>query len=270
MTNPNQPPELPGPFWLVGCGNMAGAMLSRWIEIGTVDPSCIFVVNRQDRVLPGGVRQGRAFPDGPLPDAVMLGMKPQQIAEVVEAHGARIAGVPLLISILSGVETATLAARFDAGNIIRAMPNLPVALGKGVVALHGAHDAAMDALMRPLGLAEWIADEKLFDIVTALAGSGPGFVYRFIDALAGAGALLGLPADQAQRLALATVEGSALLAAQSDASPAALADRVASPGGSTRKGLDVLDADSALLTLLRETLAASTRRSAEMAAEARG
>jgi pyrroline-5-carboxylate reductase len=262
-------PVLPAGIWLVGCGNMAGAMLGRWIEAGALDPATVFVVNRQDRALPPGVRQGRAFPDEPLPDAVMLGMKPQQLGQVAEAHGARIAGIPLLLSILAGVELATLAERFQAGAIVRAMPNLPVALGKGVVALHGPHVPAAEALMRPLGLVEWIADERLFDLVTALAGSGPGFVYRFIDALAGAGASLGLPADQAQRLAVATLEGSGLLAAASDLSPSDLAERVASPGGSTRKGLDVLDAGDALKHLLTQTLAASARRNAEMAAEAK-
>lgn len=263
-------PIPPASLWLVGCGNMAGAMLRRWIDAGTIDPAQVFVVNRQDRELPAGVRQGREFPEGPLPDAVMLGMKPQQIGLIAEAHGARIAGVPLLISILAGVEVATLASRFDAGMIVRAMPNLPVAIGKGVVALHGPRSYPAEALMRPLGLVEWIEDEKLFDVVTALEGCGPGFVYRFIDALAAAGAALGLPEDQAQRLAVATVEGSGLLAAASDVSPAVLADRVASPNGSTRKGLDVLDADDALKKLMRATLTASARRNAEMAAEARG
>jgi pyrroline-5-carboxylate reductase len=260
-------------IWLVGCGNMAGAMLRRWIDAGTVDPARVFVVNRQDRDLPPGVAQGRSFPEGPLPDAVMLGMKPYQIDEIAAAHGARIAGVPLLISILAGVEEATLAARFDAGAIVRALPNLPVAIGKGVVALNsaGADDAtraAVAALMDPLGLVEWV-DIAHYDLVTALAGSGPGFTYRFIDALADAGTELGLPADQAQRLAVATVEGSGLLAAASHESPAALAERVASPRGSTREGLNVLDKDGALKSLLRETLAAAERRNAEMAAEAR-
>jgi pyrroline-5-carboxylate reductase len=261
-------PEHPN-LWLIGCGNMAGAMLRRWIEAGAVDPRRVFVLNRHDRDLPAGVRQGRDFPDEPLPDAVMLGMKPQQLGLIAETHGARIAGVPLLLSILAGVEVATLADRFDAGRIVRVMPNLPVAIGKGVVALHGPHDPAAEALMAPLGLVEWIGDEKLFDAVTALEGCGPAFVYRFIDALAAAGAALGIPGDQAQRLALATVEGAALLAAQADASPATLADRVASPGGSTRKGLDVLDDGDALQRLLAATLAASERRNAEMAAEAR-
>ncbi len=259
----------PASLWLVGCGNMAGAMLRRWIEAGTIDPASVFVVNRQDRDLPAGVKQGRAFPDGPLPNAVMLGMKPQQLGLIAEAHGARIAGVPLLVSILAGVEVATLAERFEAGAIVRAMPNLPVAIGKGVVGLHGTQSAEAEALMQPLGLVEWIADEALFDVVTALAGSGPAFVYRFIDALAAGGAALGLPGDQAQRLALATAEGAGLLAAAADVSPGTLAERVASPGGSTRKGLDVLDADQSLARLVAETLAAATRRNAEMAAEAR-
>ena len=154
------------------------------------------------------------------------------------------------------------------------MPNLPVAIGKGVVALHAAAiDTAtrdeLDRWMAPLGLVEWIADEAQFDDVTALAGCGPGFVFRFADALAQAGAALGLPADQAARLALATLRGSAIMAADADVAPAVLADRVASPGGSTRQGLNVLDRDEALVRLLTETLAASAARNRDMAAAAR-
>ncbi|RYD47336.1 MAG: pyrroline-5-carboxylate reductase, partial [Sphingomonadales bacterium] len=219
--------------------------------------------------LPQGVRQGREFPDEPLPEAVMLGMKPQQIDTVAEMHGARIAGVRLLISILAGVETASLAQRFDAQQIVRAMPNLPVALGKGVTVLHGARSHAAEALMKPLGLVEWAETEKLFDAAGTLSGCGPAFLYRFINALARAGVALDIPAEQAARLALATVEGAGVLAAQADTDPATLADRVASPGGSTRKGLDILDDDAALVRLLTATLEASERRTAEMAAEAR-
>jgi pyrroline-5-carboxylate reductase len=261
-------------IWLIGCGNMAGAMLRRWIDSGVVAADQVDVVNRTDRALPEGVRQARDLPEGPLPDMVMLGMKPQQLDEIASRYAERLAGVPVLVSILAGVEGEALARRFQAGAIVRAMPNLPVGIGKGVVALHAsASDPALrqavSALMAPLGLVEWIADEALFDVVTALAGSGPGFLYRYIDAMAEAGAALGLPADQAARLAVATVEGSAMLAAAADASPAILADRVASPGGSTRKGLDVLDHNAALKALLRETLDAAARRNAEMAAAAR-
>lgn len=261
-------------LWLIGCGNMGGAMLRRWIDSGVVAADQVDVVNRTDRALPDGVRQARDLPQGPLPDLVMLGMKPQQLDEIATRYADRLAGVPVLLSILAGVEGAALARRFNAGAIVRAMPNLPVGIGKGVVGLHASTPDPelrdqVSALMSPLGLVEWIADEALFNVVTALAGSGPGFLYRYIDALAEAGAALGLPADQAARLAIATVEGSAMLAATADVSPAELADRVASPGGSTRKGLDVLDRDDALKRLLHETLDAATRRNAEMAAAAR-
>ena len=264
----------PKTLWLIGCGNMAGAMLRRWIAAGAVRGEDVFVLNRSDRALPEGVRQGRVLPDGALPDAVMLGVKPQQLDVIAAQIATRIAGVPMLVSILAGVEEAALVARFDAGAIVRAMPNLPVEIGKGVVALHSDSvdaDARADAqaLMTPLGLVEWV-DAARFDAVTALAGSGPAFVYRFIDALAAAGAAIGIPSDQALRLALATVEGGALLAAQSADTPAVLADKVASPGGSTRTGLDVLDAEFAMVRLLTATLEASQRRNAEMAAAARG
>jgi len=264
---------IPGGLWLIGCGNMGGAMLRQWIASGVVAAGQVDVVNRVDRDLPPGVRQARALPDGPLPDIVLLAMKPQQIDDVADRWAARIACVPMLVSILAGVEESAIARRFTAGAIIRAMPNLPVGIGKGVVALQSdsADDQARQAvvaLMAPLGLVEWV-DAERFDLVTALAGSGPAFLYRFIDSLAAAGAGLGLPADQAARLAMATVEGAAMLAAAASEPPGMLADRVASPGGSTRKGLDVLDATAALVTLLRETLAASERRNAEMAAAAR-
>lgn len=260
-------------LWLVGCGNMGGAMLRQWIASGVIAAERVDVVNRSDRPLPEGVRQARKLPEGERPDAILLAMKPQQLDEVAATLGDRIDGVPLLVSILAGVEAPAIASRFSVGAIVRAMPNLPVGIGKGVVALNT--DTADNAvrgeivrLMQPLGLVEWV-EADLFNAVTALAGSGPGFLYRFIDALAAAGATLGLPDDQAQRLALATVEGSALLAAAADAPPAILADRVASPGGSTREGLNVLDRDSALEMLLTKTLAASCKRNADMAAVAR-
>jgi pyrroline-5-carboxylate reductase len=260
-------------LWMIGCGNMGGAMLRQWISSGVLAADQVDIVNRTDRALPDGVRQARDLPEGDLPDAVVLAMKPQQIDAIAAHYGERLSGVPLLVSILAGVEEPALAARFTAGAIVRAMPNLPVGIGRGVVALDTSSTdatvrAAVVALMQPLGLVEWVAPAQ-FDAVTALAGSGPAFLYRFIDALATAGVAQGLPDDQAQRLALATVEGSALLAAAADVGAGELAERVASPGGSTRKGLDVLDANAALASLLTETIAAATRRNAEMAAAAR-
>lgn len=260
-----------GAVWLLGCGNMGGAMLRRWLDAG-LGAEQVMVVTRTERALPPGVRWLPSLPEAESPEVLVLAVKPQQLDSVAPA--LRAARPTLLLSILAGVEEATLAQRSSAHAIVRAMPNLPVAIGRGVTALFTSATSVearrmAEALCAPLGHHEWIGEECLFDAVTALAGSGPGFVFRFADALSRAGAALGMPEDQARRLALATLEGSAIMAAASDESPATLADRVASPGGSTREGLNVLDRDGALLALLTETLRASEQRNREMAAAAR-
>ncbi len=261
-------------LWMIGCGNMGSAMLERWIASGTVAAGDVFVANRRDRALPGDVRQGRPLPDEAAPDVVVLGVKPQQLGEAAAAHAAKVAGAPLLVSMLAGVDPAALARAFPGPAAVQTMPNLPVALGRGVVAVHapgiGAEArAATDRLLAPLGLVAWCDEAARFAAVGALSGTGPAFLFRFVDALAAGGAAIGLDRDEATRLALATVEGAALMAAASDRTPAALADAVASPGGMTREGLNVLDADRALETLLEETLRAVARRQDEMAAAAR-
>ena len=243
-----------GALWLIGAGNMGGAMLRGWLSaeggerpISVIDP---FVSS-----VPAGVDLLREIPGGDAqPDILVLAVKPQQLGDVRTAFAGRKGAPRLLLSILAGVETDTLDQAFSAGYTVRAMPNLPVSIGEGVTALYSrmGDDSVREeaaGLVAPLGLVEWIDDEALFDAVTALSGCGPGFLFRFIDAMADAGAALGLPADQALRLATATVKGSGLLAAASDESPAVLADRVASPGGSTREGLNILDRDDALKML---------------------
>jgi pyrroline-5-carboxylate reductase len=259
---------------LVGCGNMGGAMLAGWLAEG-IAPSRFVVVDPVLTAAPPGVALLRDLPASGSFDAILLGVKPQLLGEVATAVAALARGHTTVLSILAGVELATLAERFpDAGALVRIMPNLAAAIGKAPIALFAqgldeARKAEVAALLTPLGTPEWLAEERLFDLVTALAGSGPAFVYRFIDALASGAAALGLEAGQAQRLALATVEGAALLAAASLHSPGELARRVASPGGTTQAGLDVLDAHRALARLVEATLRAAAARSAEMAVEAR-
>ncbi|USI71906.1 pyrroline-5-carboxylate reductase [Sphingomonas morindae] len=263
-----------GRLWLAGCGTMAGAMLRRWLSSG-LDPAAVTVVRPSGRPVAPGVAVHAAPPAG-TPDLLLLGFKPQKLAEAAPRFAPHVGPDTILVSILAGVELATLRRAFPAaGAIVRAMPNTPVAIGEGVVGLFGEGgpeapaNATVAALMAPLGLVEWIADEALFDVVTALAGSGPAFLFRFIDALGAGGAALGLAPDQAARFALATVQGAAQLAARAEAPPAALAEQVASPGGSTRAGLAVLDEAGALARLVEATLAAATRRNAEMAQAAR-
>ncbi len=258
---------------IIGCGNMGGAMLSGWLA-GGLAPGRFTVVDPLLAEAPAGIRLLRELP-GDAFDVVLLGVKPQLLGDVAPQLSALIGPGTVLLSILAGAELGSLAERFpDAGAIVRIMPNLAAAIGKSPMALfaRGLDDAGtarVTALLQPLGTPEWLAEEGLFDLVTALAGSGPAFVYRFIDALAAGATRLGLPAEQAQRLAVATVEGSAALASASPHSPGELANRVASPGGTTRAGLDVLDHDAALAALIEATLKAARDRSAEMAREAR-
>ena len=259
-------------IWLVGAGNMGGAMLRGWLASGIAAPE-IAVVDPMASGLPEGARLYSEFPEGGAPDILVLAIKPQQLGAVSEAYRSRMASPRLLISVLAGVETETLAASFGPCSVVRAMPNLPAAIGEGATVLYckdGDVRAEADVLMAPLGAVEWVNDEELFHAVTALSGSGPGYVFRFIEAMAEAGAALGLPADLAARLAIATVRGSAVMAGQSDASPAVLADRVASPGGTTREGLNALDDNDAIKALVARTVEAAARRSAELAAAARG
>ncbi|TFI58002.1 pyrroline-5-carboxylate reductase [Sphingomonas parva] len=264
-----------GPIWLIGCGNMAGAMLEGWLRAGA-DPRQFTVVRPSGRPVAGGVRVLTAFPEDEVPALVLLGVKPQKLDEVAPALASVLDPATIFVSILAGVELAALRGRFPAvRNVAKAMPNLPVALGKGVVELCTDADGAaargvVERLMAALGETIWFDDESLFNVASALTAAAPAFLFRFLDALAAAAAELGLPPDQAARLAARMAEGAAALAATSDATPQELARRVASPGGTTEAGLNVLDAEDGLRPLILRTLAASRRRGEEMAAAARG
>lgn len=258
---------------VAGFGTMTGAMVEGWLTAG-ITPGSITACGPHAKAVPAGMRFVTGVPGGSF-DFVFLGMKPQKLAEAAPDLEPLVGPAAVLVSVLAGVELASLARRFPrAGGIVRLMPNLAAALGKSPIALvaSGLDDeqrAQVTSLADKLGSAEWLVDESQFELVTALAGSGPGFVFRFIDALGAGAARLGLDEAQAQRLAVQMVEGAAALAATSPDSPAELARRVASPGGMTQKGLDVLDEDEALVRLVSECLRAARDRGREMAQAAR-
>lgn len=265
--------QWPATVLFIGCGNMGGAMLAGWLR-GGLSAERFTVFDPYLQAAPEGVELLRELPQGRVFDLMILGVKPQMLDGVAGELTALAGSDTVVLSMLAGVEMASLALRFpDARALVRVMPNLSAALGKspvGVAAMGLDHDAracVMDFLA-PLGTPEWV-DESLFDAVTALAGSGPAFVYRFIDALAAGGAALGLDPDQSLRLALATVDGAAALAAASDVGPGELARRVCSPGGSTLAGVAVLDEGEAMARLMRATLTASRDRNVELGAAAR-
>lgn len=264
--------EWPRSILIVGCGNMGGAMLTGWLAAG-MEASRFTIVDPVREAAPVGVTLLRSMPDAAF-DIILIGVKPQIFGEIVPQLAPLAARGALVLSILAGIELETLEDHLgEAAGLVRIMPNLAAAIRKSPIALaaRGLSDAqreAVTALMALLGSPEWI-DESQFDIVTALAGSGPAFLYRFIDALAAGAAAFGLNPAQAERLALATVEGASLLAASADAAPGELASRVASPGGTTQAGLDVLDSGGALARLIEATLRAARDRSAELARSAR-
>ncbi|HEX8256652.1 MAG TPA: pyrroline-5-carboxylate reductase dimerization domain-containing protein [Allosphingosinicella sp.] len=267
--------HLPGPLWLVGCGNMAGAMLQGWLAAG-LDPAAVTVIRPSGRQPAPGIRTVTELPPGETPALVLLGVKPQKLTEVAPILAPALGPATILVSILAGVEQATLRALFQAPRtVVKAMPNLPVSLGKGVIELHSDSAdeearASVDRLMSALGHVEWFDDEGLFNVASALTAAAPAFLFRFLDALAAGGTELGLAPEQAARLAAAMAEGASALAVAADASPAELARRVASPGGTTQAGLEVLDGQDGLRQLMLRALEASRRRGAEMAAAARG
>jgi pyrroline-5-carboxylate reductase len=267
-----QGPTLPAPTWFVGCGNMGGAIIAGWRSAG-IDLSRVVVI-RPSGTPVEGVRTVRSLAEaGPAPKMVVLAFKPQKLDELTPQLKTWLTSKTILVSILAGAQAATLRERFPkAGPIIRAMPNLPVAIRRGVVALFSKDvDAAVERqlgdLFVALGYAMWMADEAKFSAVGAIAGAGPAYVARFIAALTKAGEARGLSTEVAATIALETVLGTAWMGASTGETMDDIASRVASPNGTTEAGLAVLD--KALDDLIEVTIDAAARRGAELADESR-
>jgi pyrroline-5-carboxylate reductase len=263
-----------GDLILYGCGAMAGAMLSRWIACG-LNPARATALRPSGTPAPGGVRTVTNSHGLAAPSVLLIGIKPQLFAANA-ADIARLAGPDtLVLSIMAGITLDDLALALpNAAGVVRVMPNMPVADGRGIAitvgSTPGLHAQRRDRLLAPLGHVHAMPDENGFNLVTALTGCGPAFVYRFVAGLAGAAVRLGLDPADADVLARITVAGAAQTMLASPQSPTALADAVASPGGMTQAGLDVLDSDGRLVALLAETLRAARDRGRELAAAARG
>jgi pyrroline-5-carboxylate reductase len=257
------------PLLFFGCGNMGGAMLQGWLRAG-IDPASFIVIDPGEQRYPAGVRHfaSAAGLDGKVSIAIVA-VKPQIFAELASQLSAALGSNALVISVMAGTRSETLQTALAGRDVVRLMPNLAAAIGKSPLGLFGdaldpAQRSAIEALLAPLGTPVWIAAEEHMDAVTALAGSGPAFVYRFIDALAKAGESLGLDSEQAAKLAMAMIDGAVDLAAAADVAPSQLARRVTSPGGTTAAGLTVLDREAALTKLIEATLKAARDRGAEL------
>ena len=266
--------QLPAPLWMVGCGNMGGAIIEGW-RLAGFDLSGVTVI-RPSGTSVGEVRTVTSSAEaGPAPKVVILAMKPQKLDEAAAALRSQLSSKTLLVSILAGVELASLRQRFPGVRaVVRAMPNLAVAMRRGVIALVGeTEDEALKRevaqIFQPLGFAPWMIDEKRFSAVGAVAGAGPAYVARYIAALAKAGEKQGLSAELAATIALETVFGTAWMAATSGEDMESIARRVASPGGTTEAGLAVLDRNGVFEELVALAIGAAARRGTALARGAR-
>jgi pyrroline-5-carboxylate reductase len=262
---------------LVGCGQMGGALLRGWrarhlaqryliVEPG---PGAEPFAGHPDVTLAPGA--DRLPPDLP-PSVVVFAVKPQVMAEVLPAYRRFAAGGTLFLSIAAGKTLGFLARQLGAAaSVVRAMPNTPAAIGRGIAvacasgAVAAAQRALAERLLGAVGEVAWVEDEALLDAVTAVSGSGPAYVFLLIECLAKAGIAAGLPEDLALRLARATVAGSGELARLSSEPVARLRESVTSPGGTTRAALDVLMAPDGLEPLMIRAVLAAARRSRELA-----
>lgn len=266
--------QLPRPTWFVGCGNMGGAVLEGW-RSGGLDLGSVTVIRPSGTPVQGTRTVANVSDAGQPPELLVLAFKPQKLDEVAPQLRPFLSSRSVLVSLLAGVEAASLRQRFPGvGTIVRAMPNLPVAIRRGVTGLYSADAATalreqVNNLFSALGFAIWMNDEAKLAALGSVAGAGPAYVARFIAALAKAGEKRGLSEEIAEIIARETVLGTAWMSAMKNEDMASIAGRVASPKGTTEAGLAVLDYDSVLDNLIGATIDAAARRGAELAADAR-
>jgi pyrroline-5-carboxylate reductase len=259
----------------VGAGNMAGALIRGLIGTGTVPADRIIAADPdQDRLRALEAElEIRVTSDNAeaVKDAtvVVLAIKPQVFAQVLPGLSAAVPPHALLISIAAGISTRIIERSFpDGSRVVRTMPNTPALVGAGASAIAGGTHATDDdlelaeTLFRSVGISVRVPEEQI-DAVTGLSGSGPAYVFAMIEALRDAGAREGLPEETALQLAAQTVFGAARLLLDEKEAPEVLRDRVTSPGGTTRAGLDALAA-AGFADAIMGAVRAATRRSVEL------
>ena len=260
---------------LVGAGAMGGALVRGWIEavrkggaltLSIVDPNFDPELERAlDSV--GAVINP---PDpGPV-DIVVLAVKPQVFPSVIESVKLFVGEDTRVLSVMAGIPMETLSRELGAQRIIRCVPNTPARIGRGVtayvtsLACTDEDRQLVEQLLLPLGTVEPIAAERLMDVVTAVSGSGPAYVFLLAEVLAAAAEQEGLDRETAMRIASQTVAGAGALMLETGEAPSALRKQVTSPGGTTEAALDVLSAGDGLGPLLRRAVSAAAARSRQL------
>ena len=263
---------------LAGCGNMGYAMLAGWLKSGKLAPPAVFVVEPNDALRKraealgcGGAADAAGIPAEAAPSLVVIAVKPQVIREVTAAYKRFGDGRTTFLSVAAGTPVATFTEILgDRTPIVRCMPNTPAAIGKGMMVVFSNPLVSDDTkrfvadLLSASGEVAEIDDEGLMDAVTAVSGSGPAYIFHFIEALTVAAEKAGLPSKTAGLLAMQTVYGAASLAAESREDPGVLRQQVTSPNGTTAAALAVLMGEERLTKLLTEAVEAARLRSIEL------
>jgi len=259
----------PSSIAFIGGGNMAGALIGGLLKAGRA-PASIQVVEpfeaqRQRLAQQFGV-VALAAADATLAAAEMVvwAVKPQLFAEAAAPCAAFVAGA-LQLSVMAGIRSDAIARASGSARVVRAMPNTPALIGQGIAGLFAraevsaAERAAVEQVLAPTGELLWLPDEQDLDAVTALSGSGPAYVFYFVEAMMQAAVDMGLSEAQGRRLALSTFAGATALARQSDEAPALLRERVTSKGGTTHAAISSLEADGVKPAFIRALRAAQQR-----------
>ena len=267
--------DFAGTLLLLGAGKMGAAMLDGWLALG-IDPKTLAVLEPQptQEIAALTARGLRLNPQpaevGPAA-AIVIAIKPQVAPEVAPTLAPYVGPSTVAVSIMAGRTLRFLEGALPRAALVRAMPNTPAAIGRGItVAVPNARVSAaqrelVHTLLTAIGAVEWVSDEALMDAVTAVSGSGPAYIFLLAECMAKAGVAAGLPAELADKLARATVAGSGELLHRSEQDSATLRQNVTSPGGTTAAALEVLMAKDGLQPLMIRAIAAATKRSIELA-----
>jgi pyrroline-5-carboxylate reductase len=264
--------NISGTIALAGAGKMGGAMLTGWLAQGLGSSRVVVIEPAPSAEIAALAAKGvRLNPKnaGPV-ETLVVAVKPQSFRDAGVALKPLVASATLVVSIMAGMTIAAIE-QVCGGAVVRAMPNTPAAIGRGITvavaatSVSSAQRATADALLRATGSVEWVDDETLMDAVTAVSGSGPAYIFLLAEELARAGIEAGLPAELATKLARETVAGSGELLHRSDLSAATLRQNVTSPGGTTAAALHVLMGKDGLQQLMIRAVAAATARSKELA-----
>jgi pyrroline-5-carboxylate reductase len=257
---------------LLGCGKMGSAMLAGWLDRG-LPPSSVYVLdpNPSDWLQSTGVSINTDLPDAPA--VVLVAVKPQMMGDALPRLQQMGGGTTVFVSVAAGTTIAHFESVLGTKTpIVRAMPNTPAAVGKGITAIIANPHVSQaqldeaDTLLQAVGQVVRLDEEAQIDAVTGVSGSGPAYVFHMIECLAAAGVAQGLPDGIAMQLAKATVAGAGALAETSQDTPAQLRINVTSPNGTTQAGLEVLmDEATGLPEMIRKTVAAAADRSRELA-----